>query len=138
MAVGCALGCTGVQVLAGALKDNKRGVVVGSNTFGKGLIQTVVDLSDGSGMAITVARYQTPAGRCAARCAVQLHASCLHACTVRRHRSTCAIACRAVHAAGQRRHVCVSRPEACVPLAALPCRHGHQPRGCHPRHPAGT
>ena len=71
----------GVQVLAGALKDNKRGVVVGSNTFGKGLIQTVVDLSDGSGMAITVARYQTPAGRCAARCAVQLHASCLHACT---------------------------------------------------------
>jgi hypothetical protein len=34
----------------------------GENTFGKGLIQTVVDLSDGSGMAITVAKYQTPGG----------------------------------------------------------------------------
>ncbi|GLC45453.1 hypothetical protein PLESTB_000616700 [Pleodorina starrii] len=50
------------EVLAGALKDNGRGVVVGENTFGKGLIQTVVDLSDGSGLAITVAKYQTPAG----------------------------------------------------------------------------
>lgn len=50
------------QVLAGALKDNGRGVVVGESTFGKGLIQTVVDLSDGSGLAVTVAKYQTPAG----------------------------------------------------------------------------
>ncbi|GIL83722.1 hypothetical protein Vretimale_10517 [Volvox reticuliferus] len=50
------------EVLAGALKDNGRGVVVGESTFGKGLIQTVVDLSDGSGLAITVAKYQTPAG----------------------------------------------------------------------------
>ncbi|GIL56948.1 hypothetical protein Vafri_12225 [Volvox africanus] len=50
------------EVLAGALKDNGRGVVVGQSTFGKGLIQTVVDLSDGSGLAITVAKYQTPAG----------------------------------------------------------------------------
>ena len=46
------------QVLAGALKDNKRAVVVGAeNTFGKGLIQTVVDLSDGAGLAVTVARW---------------------------------------------------------------------------------
>ncbi len=51
-----------LQVLAGALKDNGRGVVVGESTFGKGLIQTVVDLSDGSGLAVTVAKYQTPAG----------------------------------------------------------------------------
>lgn len=49
-------------MLAGALKDSRRGVIAGERTFGKGLIQTVVDLSDGSGVAVTVARYQTPAG----------------------------------------------------------------------------
>lgn len=37
-------------------------MIAGERTFGKGLIQTVVDLSDGSGVAVTVARYQTPAG----------------------------------------------------------------------------
>jgi len=51
-----------LQVLAGALKDNARGVIVGETTFGKGLIQTIVELSDGSGVAVTVARYQTPDG----------------------------------------------------------------------------
>lgn len=51
-----------LQVLAGALKDNGRGRVVGERTFGKGLIQTIVELSDGSGVAVTVAKYQTPAG----------------------------------------------------------------------------
>ncbi|KAI8472128.1 MAG: photosystem II D1 protease [Monoraphidium minutum] len=50
------------EVLAGALRDNKRATIVGSTTFGKGLIQTVADLSDGSGLAITLARYQTPLG----------------------------------------------------------------------------
>lgn len=50
------------QVLAGALQDNGRARVVGAPTFGKGLIQTIVELSDGSGVAVTVARYQTPAG----------------------------------------------------------------------------
>jgi C-terminal processing protease CtpA/Prc len=54
--------CSTLQVLAGALKDSKRGLIAGERTFGKGLIQTVVDLSDGSGVAVTVARYQTPAG----------------------------------------------------------------------------
>lgn len=49
-------------VFVGALKDNGRAMIVGENTFGKGLIQTVVDLSDGSGMAVTVAKYQTPGG----------------------------------------------------------------------------
>lgn len=45
------------QVLAGALKDAGRASIVGSeNSFGKGLIQTVVDLPDGSGLAITVAK----------------------------------------------------------------------------------
>jgi C-terminal peptidase prc len=50
------------EVLAGALRDNGRAVVAGEPTFGKGLIQTVVPLSDGSAVAVTVARYQTPAG----------------------------------------------------------------------------
>ncbi|KAK9905938.1 hypothetical protein WJX75_009244 [Coccomyxa subellipsoidea] len=50
------------EVLAGALKDNGRARIVGERTFGKGLIQTIVELSDGSGVAVTVARYQTPAG----------------------------------------------------------------------------
>jgi hypothetical protein len=49
-------------VLAGALKDAGRARIVGERTFGKGLIQTIVELSDGSGVAVTVARYQTPAG----------------------------------------------------------------------------
>eukprot|EP00884_Botryococcus_braunii_P009995 jgi/Botrbrau1/18998/Bobra.0100s0032.1 len=50
------------EVLAGALQDNRRAKIAGERTFGKGLIQTTVELSDGSGLAITVARYQTPAG----------------------------------------------------------------------------
>jgi C-terminal processing protease CtpA/Prc len=54
--------CPILQVLAGALKDTGRGRIAGERTFGKGLIQTVIDLSDGSGVAVTVARYQTPAG----------------------------------------------------------------------------
>ena len=51
-----------LQVLAGAIQDNKRGTIVGEKTYGKGLIQTIVELSDGSGVAITVAKYQTPLG----------------------------------------------------------------------------
>ncbi len=49
-------------MLAGALKDNRRAEVAGEPTFGKGLIQTLVELSDGSAVAVTVAKYQTPAG----------------------------------------------------------------------------
>ncbi|XP_078427738.1 peptidase S41 family protein isoform X2 [Wolffia australiana] len=48
------------EILAGALKDNKRAVIFGEPTFGKGKIQSVFELSDGSGLAVTVARYQTP------------------------------------------------------------------------------
>ncbi|KAG6757281.1 hypothetical protein POTOM_037588 [Populus tomentosa] len=49
------------EILAGALKDNKRAVLYGEPTFGKGKIQSVFQLSDGPGLAVTVARYETPA-----------------------------------------------------------------------------
>ncbi|KAM0002731.1 putative processing peptidase [Helianthus debilis subsp. tardiflorus] len=48
------------EILAGALKDNKRAVLLGEPTFGKGKIQSVFEMSDGSGLAVTVARYETP------------------------------------------------------------------------------
>ncbi|BAY25620.1 carboxyl-terminal protease [Calothrix sp. NIES-2100] len=50
------------EILTGALKDNKRAVVVGSQTFGKALVQSVHELSDGSGLAVTIAHYYTPKG----------------------------------------------------------------------------
>ncbi|MBW4540483.1 MAG: PDZ domain-containing protein [Myxacorys chilensis ATA2-1-KO14] len=48
------------EILAGALHDNKRAAIVGEKTFGKGLIQSLFDLSDGAGLAVTVAKYETP------------------------------------------------------------------------------
>ena len=48
------------EILAGALQDNHRAQLVGEKTFGKGLIQSLFDLSDGSGLAVTVAKYETP------------------------------------------------------------------------------
>lgn len=48
------------EILAGALQDNGRAALVGNVTFGKGLIQSLFDLSDGSGLAVTVAHYETP------------------------------------------------------------------------------
>ncbi|MBD1839418.1 carboxyl-terminal processing protease CtpA [Coleofasciculus sp. FACHB-501] len=48
------------EILAGALQDNGRAQLVGARTFGKGLIQSLFDLSDGSGLAVTVAKYETP------------------------------------------------------------------------------
>jgi carboxyl-terminal processing protease len=48
------------EILAGALQDNGRAQLVGSVTFGKGLIQSLFDLSDGAGLAVTVAKYETP------------------------------------------------------------------------------
>lgn len=50
------------EILTGALKDNGRAVVIGSQTFGKALVQAVHALSDGSGLAVTVAHYYTPNG----------------------------------------------------------------------------
>ncbi len=51
------------EILAGALQDNDRSQLLGSRTFGKGLIQSLTNLSDGSGLAVTVASYLTPNGR---------------------------------------------------------------------------
>lgn len=50
------------EILSGALKDNERALLVGTRTFGKGLVQSVRSLGDGSGVAITVAKYLTPSG----------------------------------------------------------------------------
>jgi len=51
------------EILSGALQDNKRAVLVGTKTFGKGLVQSVRGLGDGSGLAVTIAKYFTPSGR---------------------------------------------------------------------------
>jgi carboxyl-terminal processing protease len=52
------------EILAGALKDHKKGILIGAKTFGKGLVQEVVPLEDGSGLKVTVAKYFTPSGVC--------------------------------------------------------------------------
>ncbi len=52
------------EILAGALQDNDRGLVVGRRTFGKGLVQRPFPFPDGSMIRLTTARYYTPAGRC--------------------------------------------------------------------------
>lgn len=51
------------EILSGALQDNQRAVLVGTKTFGKGLVQSVRGLGDGSGLAVTIAKYFTPSGR---------------------------------------------------------------------------
>ena len=51
------------EILSGALQDNERAVLVGTQTFGKGLVQSVRRLSDGSGLTITQSKYLTPNGR---------------------------------------------------------------------------
>jgi carboxyl-terminal processing protease len=51
------------ELVAGALQDNKRAPVVGAPTFGKGSVQTIVDLPGGAGLRLTTLRYYTPSGR---------------------------------------------------------------------------
>lgn len=51
------------EILAGALQDNARAAIMGTRSFGKGSVQSVVKLGDGSGLKLTVARYYTPKGR---------------------------------------------------------------------------
>jgi carboxyl-terminal processing protease len=51
------------EIVSGAIQDWDRGIIVGENTFGKGLVQRQYDLSDGSAMRVTTSRYYTPSGR---------------------------------------------------------------------------
>ncbi|NJK41843.1 MAG: PDZ domain-containing protein [Acaryochloridaceae cyanobacterium SU_2_1] len=59
------------EILTGALQDNQRAKVVGTSTFGKALVQSVHQLSDGSGLAITVSHYYTPKGTDISRKGIQ-------------------------------------------------------------------
>ena len=51
------------EIVAGALQDNKKALILGTKTFGKGSVQTILPLSDGSGLRLTTARYYTPSGK---------------------------------------------------------------------------
>ncbi len=51
------------EIVAGALQDNKKALIMGTRTFGKGSVQTILPLSDGSGLRLTTARYYTPSGK---------------------------------------------------------------------------
>ncbi len=51
------------EIVAGALQDHGRAVIMGTPTFGKGSVQTIIELEDGSGLKLTVARYYTPKNR---------------------------------------------------------------------------
>ena len=52
------------EIFAGAIQDNDRGTIIGRRTFGKGLVQQIMEFSDGSSVRLTISRYHTPSGRC--------------------------------------------------------------------------
>lgn len=52
------------EILSGAIRDTGEGTLVGTKTFGKGVVQSVIDFPDGSGLKVTTARYFTPSGEC--------------------------------------------------------------------------
>ncbi len=54
---------SGSEIVAGAIQDNDRGLIVGRRSFGKGLVQSMFRLSDGSELRLTISRYYTPSGR---------------------------------------------------------------------------
>ena len=54
---------SGSEIVAGAIQDHGRGILVGTQTFGKASVQTIIPLKDGSGLRLTTARYYTPNGR---------------------------------------------------------------------------
>lgn len=55
------------EILAGAIQDWDRGIIIGRRTFGKGLVQEQYDMDDGSALRLTIAKYYTPSGRCIQR-----------------------------------------------------------------------
>ncbi len=52
------------EIFSGAIQDNDRGLIIGRRTYGKGLVQTQIALTDGSALRLTISRYYTPSGRC--------------------------------------------------------------------------
>ena len=54
---------SGSEIVAGAIQDHRRGILLGTQTFGKGSVQTIFPLKDGSALRLTTARYYTPSGR---------------------------------------------------------------------------
>ena len=61
------------EILSGAIRDRGEGMLVGTKTFGKGVVQSVIDFPDGSGLKLTTARYDTPSGECIPEIGIEPH-----------------------------------------------------------------